>query len=102
MSNRVAALSLAAAIVTLACGSGSSSPAAPLEPPIPPGRNVIIVVWDGLRPDAVTPTETPNLARLRAHGTDFTDNHATYPTFTMMNAASFATGAFPDATGFYG
>src|SRR5262249_48853058 len=25
-----------------------------------------------------------------------------YPTFTMMNAASFATGCYPGATGFYG
>src|SRR5262249_28623362 len=31
-----------------------------------------------------------------------TDNHSTYPTFTMMNAASFATGGFPGTTGFYG
>jgi len=60
------------------------------------------VVWDGLRPDAVTPADTPNLARLRDAGVEFTDHHATYPTFTMMNAASFATGQFPDATGFYG
>src|SRR5207249_5009492 len=42
------------------------------------------------------------LARLRDAGVEFTDNHATYPTFTMMNSASFATGAFPDATGYYG
>src|SRR6266568_2506677 len=41
-------------------------------------RNIIIFVWDGLRPDS------------------------TYPTFTMMNAASFATGGFPGSTGYYG
>ena len=40
--------------------------------------------------------------QLRDTGTDFTDHHSTYPTFTMMNSASFATGAFPDATGYYG
>ena len=27
-------------------------------------------------------------------GVEFRDNHSTYPTFTMMNAASFATGGF--------
>src|SRR6267143_1223267 len=65
-------------------------------------RKVIIVVWDGMRPDLIDPADTPNLARLRDLGVDFTDNHATYPTFTMMNSASFATGAFPGTTGYYG
>ncbi|HMJ50192.1 MAG TPA: alkaline phosphatase family protein, partial [Burkholderiales bacterium] len=63
---------------------------------------VIIYVWDGLRPDSVNPQDTPNLYRMRQAGVDFTDNHSTYPTFTMMNAASFATGGFPGSTGFYG
>ena len=67
-----------------------------------PQRNVIVIVLDGLRPDAIDPSETPNLARLRDSGTDFTDNHSTYPTFTMMNSASFATGGFPGTTGYFG
>ena len=95
MSNRVAVLCLLAACA-------ATAPTAPMPPTPPPDRDVIIVVWDGLRPDAIGPTDTPNLARLRDSGVDFTDNHATYPTFTMMNAASFATGAFPGATGYYG
>ncbi|WP_124949503.1 alkaline phosphatase family protein [Sulfuriferula thiophila] len=65
-------------------------------------RHVIIFVWDGLRPDSVTKVDTPNLYRMRTAGVNFTANHATYPTFTMMNAASFATGSFPEHTGFYG
>ena len=67
-----------------------------------PQRRVLIMVWDGLRPDSINPADTPNLHALRAGGVDFTDNHATYPTFTMMNAATFASGGFPDATGYYG
>ena len=63
---------------------------------------VIIYVWDGLRPDSVNPQDTPNLYQMRQAGVDFSDNHSTYPTFTMMNAASFATGGFPGSTGFYG
>ena len=63
---------------------------------------VIIYVWDGLRPDSVNPEDTPNLYAMREAGVDFTDNHSTYPTFTMMNAASFATGGFPVSTGYYG
>ena len=65
-------------------------------------RKIIIFVWDGLRPDSINPTDTPNLHALREAGVEFTDNHSTYPTFTMMNAASFATGGFPGSTGHYG
>ncbi|MFL5312853.1 MAG: alkaline phosphatase family protein [Myxococcales bacterium] len=68
----------------------------------PPEKSVVIVVWDGLRPDAIDAADTPNLVRLRDAGTEFTDNHSTYPTFTMMNSASFATGGFPATTGYYG
>jgi arylsulfatase A-like enzyme len=66
------------------------------------GTRAIIFVWDGLRPDSVTATDTPNLFQMEKKGVAFQDNHSTYPTFTMMNAASFATGAFPGTTGFFG
>ncbi|MCL2724075.1 MAG: alkaline phosphatase family protein [Polyangiaceae bacterium] len=62
----------------------------------------IIMVWDGLRPDSVNATDTPNLYALRQSGVNFSDNHSTYPTFTMMNGSSFATGSFPKTSGFYG
>lgn len=65
-------------------------------------HKVIVMVWDGLRPDSVTIADTPNLVQLGARGVTFKDSHSTYPTFTMMNAASFATGARPGQTGFYG
>jgi len=65
-------------------------------------HRTIIFVWDGMRPDAITQADTPNLYALQQKGVNFTDNHSTYPTFTMMNAASLATGSFPNATGFYG
>jgi arylsulfatase A-like enzyme len=74
--------------------------AAPSKPRKP---KVIVFVWDGLRPDSVSEQNTPNLARLRDHeGANFADQHAVYPTFTMMNAAAFATGAYPGHHGFYG
>lgn len=60
------------------------------------------MVWDGLRPDSVNATDTPNLFALRQRGANFNDNHSTYPTFTMMNGSSFATGSFPKTSGFYG
>jgi arylsulfatase A-like enzyme len=89
---RTAALTSALALA--GCASPGTAPPAPTR--------TIIFVWDGLRPDSVSAAETPNLWALRQNGVWFSDHHATYPTFTMMNAASFATGAFPGSTGFYG
>ncbi|QWT19817.1 alkaline phosphatase family protein [Bacillus sp. NP157] len=65
-------------------------------------HRVIVFVWDGMRPDAISEDDTPNLAALARQGTFFADNHATYPTFTMVNASSFATGSFPGTIGFFG
>ena len=79
------------------CGSTSSSTQAALQP-----TRTIVMVWDGLRPDSVNATDTPNLYALRQAGANFSDNHSTYPTFTMMNSSSFATGSFPKTSGFYG
>ncbi|EPX64737.1 hypothetical protein D187_000159 [Cystobacter fuscus DSM 2262] len=76
------------------------------EPPAPPApaarHRMIVFVWDGLRPDFINPQDTPNVHALRTRGVWFSDNHSTYPTFTLINGATFATGAFPGATGFNG
>jgi arylsulfatase A-like enzyme len=68
----------------------------------PRARRVIIFVWDGLRTDDLTPEITPNYFALARSGVVFADHHAVYPTFTMMNSASIATGTYPGAHGFYG
>jgi arylsulfatase A-like enzyme len=65
-------------------------------------RHVILFIWDGLRPDSISPIDTPNLYRLKQEGAWFSDNHSSYPTITMINAATFATGDFAGKTGFYG
>jgi arylsulfatase A-like enzyme len=69
---------------------------------IPSTRRVIVFVWDGLRTDDLTPEITPNYLALARSGVVFADHHAVYPTFTMMNSASIATGAYPGVHGFYG
>ena len=90
-------LGLSITLITLA------THAAPAATPTSSTRHpVILFVWDGLRPDAITPQHTPHLYQLKQKGTWFSDNHSSYPTFTMMNAASFATGDFAGKTGFYG
>ena len=65
-------------------------------------RRVIIFVWDGLRTDDLAPDVTPNYFALARSGVVFANHHAVYPTFTMMNSASIATGAYPGVHGFYG
>ena len=96
---------LAAALVLAACGGSDYNSSAPVQPAAPAtvtATRTIIMVWDGLRPDSVTASDTPNLYALRQSGVNFSDNHSTYPTFTMMNGSSFATGSFPKTSGFYG
>ena len=87
-------------LVALGCSSATKAGGGP--PPSPQQTRVIVFVWDGLRPDSISTNDTPNLVRLRDEGVSFEDQHATYPTLTMMNAASFATGGYPATTGFYG
>ena len=65
-------------------------------------RRVVIFVWDGLRADDVTPENMPNYFALARSGVVFADHHAVYPTFTMMNSASIATGTYSGVHGFYG
>src|SRR5262249_6953253 len=60
----------------------------------PSARRVIIFVWDGLRADDLIPEITPNYFVLARSGVVFADHHAVYPTFTMMNSASIATGTY--------
>lgn len=68
----------------------------------PKARRVIVFIWDGLRTDDLTPEITPNYFALARSGVVFADHHAVYPTFTMMNSASIATGTYPGVHGFYG
>ena len=93
--------SLAAGALLAGCAESSSTVSTPPAASLAPTRS-IIMVWDGLRPDSVNATDTPNLYAMRQTGANFSDNHATYPTFTMMNGSSFATGSFPRTSGFYG
>lgn len=68
----------------------------------PTGRRpsrLFLMVWDGMRPDLISPELTPNLVRLRSAGSEFTRHHAIVPTVTRINAATLATGAPPSAHG---
>jgi predicted AlkP superfamily pyrophosphatase or phosphodiesterase len=66
------------------------------------GRMVVLMVWDGLRPDFVTSRDTPNLFRLAREGVRFDKHHSIFPTLTMVNATALATGAPPGVNGLEG
>lgn len=102
MRKAIASLALTSLIaLTLSACNGNDAKPQTTDAAI--SKKVVIFVWDGLRPDSVNAVDTPNLTMLRdGRGTNFTDNHAVYPTFTMMNASAFATGAYPGEHGFYG
>lgn len=62
----------------------------------------IVLVLDGLRPDSITPANTPNLNRLRSDGVQFENTHAVFPTVTRVNSASLGTGVYPNRHGIMG
>jgi predicted AlkP superfamily pyrophosphatase or phosphodiesterase len=62
----------------------------------------MILVLDGMRPDSITPDETPHLWRLRQEGVNFLNGHSVFPTVTRANATAIATGTYPDRNGIFG
>jgi hypothetical protein len=65
-------------------------------------RLFILVVCDGLRPDLVTRRDMPHLYDLAREGVRFDRQHSQFPTVTMVNAATLATGAPAGTTGILG
>jgi len=63
--------------------------------PKPKAEHVILCIWDGMRPDFITPENAPNLSKLATSGTFFANNHSFYVTTTEVNGTVLATGAFP-------
>ncbi|AOO80112.1 alkaline phosphatase family protein [Bosea vaviloviae] len=63
---------------------------------------VIVAVFDGLRPDMVTPELTPNILRLAARGTWFRQARSVFPSLTRVCTSAIATGAPPTTHGIVG
>lgn len=63
---------------------------------------VVIAVFDGLRPDLVTPELTPNIMRLAARGTWFRQARSVFPSVTRVATSSIAAGAPPIVHGIVG
>ena len=62
-------------------------------------RHVVVVVWDGMRPDFVTEQNTPALWKLAREGVTFRNHHAVYPSATMVNGTALVTGIYPGKNG---
>src|SRR5260221_7317531 len=95
MKKLLALLAAAAAVSTV-----SSTFFLERRPPIDrQPRNVVIVVFDGLRAGSVNATEAPTMDWIRTHGVSFTNSHSLFPTFTTANASAIATGHYLGDTG---
>jgi arylsulfatase A-like enzyme len=62
-------------------------------------EHVVVVVWDGMRPDFVSPHYTPNLYTLVTNGVFFKHHHALYISSTEVNGTGLATGCHPSQSG---
>jgi hypothetical protein len=65
----------------------------------PSAQLVLIVVFDGLRPDFVRPDWTPHLWGVRRRGVWFERSHCAFPAVTRVNAAALVTGSFAGGHG---
>ncbi|MCJ2094541.1 alkaline phosphatase family protein [Methylobacterium sp. J-072] len=70
--------------------------------PRPPADRVVLCVFDGLRPDFVTPERMPNLTRFAGQGTWFREARSVFPSMTRVATTAMATGAHPRVHGIVG
>jgi len=62
----------------------------------------LIVFFDGLRPDYITPEQMPNLYAFKKQGVLATQHHSVFPTVTRLNSSAYSTGSYPAKTGILG
>ena len=63
------------------------------------GEHVVVVVWDGMRPDFVSEQNTPTLWKLAQAGVIFQNHHSVYPSATIVNGTAINTGVNPNHGG---
>src|SRR5438309_5396941 len=67
--------------------------------PLKSERHIVVVVWDGMRPDLVSEQNTPALWKLSREGVTFRNHHAVYPSATIVNGTALVTGVYPGHSG---
>jgi len=60
---------------------------------------ILLIVWDGLRPDMLSPENTPFVWEVAHRGVVCQAGHSVFPTSTRVNSASLATGCYPGRHG---
>jgi arylsulfatase A-like enzyme len=80
-------------VLLVALGCVSAAPAAGKA------EHVVVVVWDGMRPDFISAEHTPTLWRLAHEGVMFQNHHSVYVSATDVNGTAIATGAYPEHSG---
>lgn len=63
---------------------------------------ILVIVFDGLRPDQINPKDTPALCDFIRRGVRFSNHHSIFPTLTRVNVASMFTGRYPRLHGVVG
>ena len=82
-------------LIICVCGASGNLVAAPAAAQ----RHVVLVVWDGMRPDSVTEEDAPTLWKLGKEGVVFRNHHSVYPSATNVNGTALVTGAYPGRSG---
>jgi len=99
MMRRSGAVGLTLSVVLWsACAPPHAPPAEPVSDPVATGEvrpYVILVSMDGMRPDYLARTQTPAIDRLAAAGVRAEGLIPVYPTKTVPNHYSIATGIYP-------
>jgi phosphonoacetate hydrolase len=67
--------------------------------PNPENIRVLVIVFDALRPEFVTPELMPNLTDFANRGVRYTNSHSTFPTETRVNQSAVITGCYPAGHG---
>lgn len=62
-------------------------------------EHVVVLVWDGMRPDFITPQFAPHLYALANEGVFFKRHHPVYISSTEVNGTALATGMHPGESG---
>lgn len=89
-------------LISLLCLSlATISPHRTAQAAEPKGKaeHVVVVVWDGMRRDFITPQYTPTLYAMAQKGTFFKSHHPVYISSTEVNGTAIATGAYPIKSG---
>lgn len=87
---------LPALIMIIAIAANAQAQSKPKE------LKTLIVFFDGLRPDYITPDAMPNLYAFSKQGSYGKKHHSVYPTVTRVNSSAYSSGSYPAKTGIMG